>query len=150
MDTKLAENSFRFSNEEKWFEIVMKVDKFPSVNNLYETNRYGARFMRPEVSHMKWMIKEQIIKSDPKKYCDWISPDIPYKVTYNFILKSSLWKRDTDNMIKVMQDGIFESLNVNDARIVEIHGYKSYRNSDHEYLIIRLGRSSYNVFQFNN
>lgn len=149
MNTSLAQNSFRYDNKNRWFELVMKVASFPSVNSLYDTNKWGAKFMRPEVSNMKWMIKEQVMKSDPVKYCPWIREDIAFVITYNFILNHSFWKRDTDNMIKVMQDGIFECLNVNDSRIIELHGYKSFRHSDYEYLIIRVGQSTYDYSQFN-
>lgn len=152
MDTKLALESFTYDNDKMMFEMMMKCVEFPSTNRLYGINsRTKVVYTLPEVARFKCDIKDQIIIADPKKYCDWIVPNANYRIDFSFILKKNFWIRDIDNMIKVVQDAIFECLDVNDSRIIEHHNYKNIRdNSEYEYLIVRLSISDYDYTQFNN
>lgn len=145
----IALSSFRYDNEAKWFEVVLKVDYFTSINSAYCINkRTGAIYLSPDMYRMICEVKDQIVITDPVTQCPWVTPDNLYRVTYNFILKSNFFKRDADNCIKKIQDAVFECLHVNDSRIVELHGYKSFKPGDSEYLILRVSESDYDYMQF--
>ena len=151
METGLAFDSFRYDNEEGWFEIVVKATEFPSVNNTYGINtKTKSIYTLPHVVKFQNEIKDQLILTDPKSRCPWIKGSTSYYVQFTFILNHHFWSRDLDNMIKCTQDCVFSSLNVNDARIVEHHNYKNFKEGDYEYLILRVGVSDYDYNQFNN
>lgn len=152
MDTKLALESFTYDNDKMMFEMMMKCVEFPSTNRLYGINsKTKVIYTLPEVARFKSDIKDQIILTDPKRHCWWITPNANYCVEFSFIIKKNFWTRDIDNMIKVVQDAIFECLDVNDSRIIEHHNYKNIRNnSEFEYLIVRLSISNYDYTQFND
>lgn len=148
MSSSLAINSFRFDNEQHWFEMMLAADQFTSVNSLYGINRRtGAIYMLAAPRHMKETLQDQLTVLDPVSQCPWISPDMVYSVEYNFVLKSEFWKRDIDNMIKVVQDAVFECLHVNDSHIIEVRSRKMLRAGDNEYLILRVGESNFDYMQ---
>lgn len=150
MNSKLAIDSFHFDNDKLFFEIMVKCTEFPSTNRLYGINsKTKVVYTLPHVAQFKSDIRDQIILSDPKKHCWWITNTTTYRVDFSFILKHHFWSRDIDNLVKVTQDAIFECLDVNDSRIVEHHNYKNLReNSEFEYLIARISISGYDFNQF--
>lgn len=144
MNDSIAQNSFKFDNELRKFEVVLKVDYFASVNSMYGINRRtGAVYLQPEAAHTKNQIKDQLTWIDPVKQCPWITPDATYSIEYNFVIKSEFWKRDLDNMIKLSQDAVFECLRVNDSHVLDIKGSKSLRSGEFEYLILKIRHSEH-------
>lgn len=150
MDTSLATESFIHNDEEMWFEMVMKCTKFPSVNSLYGINTTNkVVYTLPNVVNFLNELKDQIILTDPRSECKWLTNDKTYYTKFVFILKDNFWIRDVDNMVKEPQDAIFSSLKINDAKIIENHNFKCYKPSMYEYLIIRVGVSKFDYNQFN-
>lgn len=150
MDVELAINSFRYDNIEGWFEMIVKASEFPSVNNMYGINRKTkAIYTLPHVEKFQGELKDQIIFTDPKKYCPWISEYNVYYIHFTFILNHGFWKRDLDNLLKSPIDVVFQGLGINDARIIEHHNFKTYRPGETEALILRVGLSNYKYNQFN-
>jgi Holliday junction resolvase RusA-like endonuclease len=151
MDTELAFDSFRYDNDEHWFELIVKATAFPSVNQLYGINtRSKTVYLLSHVVKFQGEIKDQIILTDPKSHCPWINNNNVYYINFTFILNHSFWSRDLDNMLKTVQDCVFNSLNVNDSRVIEHHNYKNFKPGDYEYLIMKVGLSNYPYNQFNN
>ena len=150
MDTGLAFDSFQYNNDECWFELIVKATEFPSVNSLYGINTKNRTIYNlPHVIKFQGEIKDQIALTDPKFHCPWITNSAVYYIHFTFILKHYFWSRDLDNMLKSIQDCIFSSLNVNDARIIEHHNFKNFKPGDYEYLIMKVGLSNYPYNQFN-
>lgn len=150
MDVGLALESFRYDNDEGWFEMMVKCTEFVSVNSMYGIN--SARkviFASEGLTRLQNELKDQIVLADPKKHCPWISTQQVYYIHFNYILNHGFWTRDLDNMLKAVQDIIFECLGVNDSRVIEHHNYKNFRAADYEYLIFRVGISLHPYNQFN-
>lgn len=147
MDTGLAITSFKYDNEEMWFEFVLKCTQLVSVNSMYSPGRHGM-FKTPQTVRFENELKDQIILCDPVRHCPWIIPGMMFKVHFNFILKNNFWKRDTSNMVKSPEDVIFRALGINDSRVIEHHDTKSYLPGDYEYLIARISKSNFNPYYF--
>ena len=151
MDIGLALKSFRYDNEECWFEIVVKATEFPSVNNLYGINSRSKNiYVLPHVVKFKGELKDQIILTDPKSYCPWLVNSGVYFFHSTFVLNHKFWGRDLDNLLKIPIDVVFQCLRINDVRIIEHHSFKNFKAGDYEFLILKVGISSYPYNQFNN
>ena len=151
MDVGLAIDSFKYSNEEKWFEVLLKCTKFPSVNSMYGINTgTGAVYKDENTYRFEGELKEQLAYCDPLKYCDWIDSSTSFGWKMNFILKQSFWSRDVSNMVKSPEDVLFRSMGINDARVVEGHMFKSYKPGRWERLIVRIYQSSFKYDFFLN
>ena len=150
MPSNLAENSFRYDNENENLELILEVPYIVSVNSMYGINRRtGAVYLLPECRNMKDWVHEQITIVDPLKYCNWITYDSTYEASYRFIFKSEYWSRDLDNCIKMVQDGIFECLHVNDSKICRLYSEKYLRKSaTNEYIIFKLHKINFNYTEF--
>lgn len=151
MSLDLAVESFKYDNDECWFEMMVKCKEFPSVNNMYGINtRSKVVYTLDHVHYFKMQLKDQIVFTDPKDHCPWIATNQVYYLALIFMLKHGFWRRDLDNMIKSTQDAIFQCLGINDARIIELHNYKNELSSDSpsEYLIIKVGLSNYQYNKF--
>lgn len=150
MNSKIAMESFRFNNDEQWFEMMVKASEFISVNSMYGINKTGQVVFASEgLTKLQNELKDQIALVDPKSKCPWIVSTQVYYIRFNYILSHGFWKRDLDNMLKAVQDIIFTSLGVNDSHVIEHHNFKNYHKGDNEYLIFRIGISSHKYNQFN-
>lgn len=149
MDTTLACESFRYNNEEQWFELILKCTEFPSVNSAHGINtKTNVVYDQPWLVRFKNEIKDQLTIADPRKYCPWITDSSVYYIATKFILNTYFNSRDLDNLQKYMQDRIAEAVFINDARIIEVHQYKAFRPGDYEYGIVRFGISNYDYNEF--
>jgi len=146
MLSDLAVNSFKYDNEKQFFELLIEVPYIASVNSMYGINRRtGAVYLLPEPRRMKEWVHEQVTIVDPISHCPWLDYDSSYDATYRFILKSEYWSRDLDNCIKMVQDGIFECLHLNDSHICRLYGEKYLRSSSqNEHIIFKLQKNNFN------
>jgi hypothetical protein len=69
--------------------------------------------------------------------------DAVFNLTIQFIFKQSFFKRDLDNLMKVVQDAIFRYFKINDSRVIELHTYKSILpNASEEKICVCLSESN--------
>jgi len=148
--SNLSTESFTFNNDKKEFSLVLKADELPSTNQMYGYGRGGYKFLLPHVRDYKASLREQIAMADPLKHCkDWLHDNNVFHLQLQFIIKQSFFKRDLDNFNKATQDAIFEALNINDARIIELSIKKSYKEGTDEYIIINLSQSEFDWQYYN-
>lgn len=118
------------SNE---LNIVLSAKKILSVNSLYNAmivNRGGRNiptiYKSREAKNVESWIGEQIRALDISKNYPWITKDTLFSYSINVIFKNGYLSRDLDNTLKLVQDGIFRALDVNDSHVVQIFAKKSY------------------------
>lgn len=149
MDTGLACESFRYDNDERWFEMMLKCTELVSVNSAHQMNlKQGRVFDAPWTTRFKNELKDQLTLADPRKYCKWLDNGNIFFLAVKYVLKQYYWSRDLDNLHKYTQDCIADACYLNDSRIVEVHIWKDFRPGDYEYMIVKLGVSSYNYNEF--
>lgn len=153
MDIKLKE--YKSDLDKKEILLILDTDYIHSTNNLYSAkiayktkggkkSAYPMIFKNPEVVAYCQRIEEELLTIDFKKEAPWIWETKYFNLTVQFVVKQSFGRRDTDNMLKSMQDSVFRHLGLNDSRIVELHAYKSFLpEAKNEYIKIRLSESTH-------
>jgi Holliday junction resolvase RusA-like endonuclease len=65
-------------------------------------------------------------------------------------MKKSYGRRDLDNLNKLVQDGIFQFLGVNDSRVVSLNIEKYNRSGgSYEFIIVKLTPSKIDINKYN-
>lgn len=142
-------NDYKLENylEPKGLKLMLVWDKLPSVNKMYVRTRTGMTLSN-EVRSFKTNISKQT-KSQLPKRLPFERNDV-FKISIQFILKDRFFMRDTDNMLKMLIDAIFEELGINDSRVVEIDAKKSFRKaSRNEYIKVTIEKSEFDYEFFN-
>lgn len=123
----------------------------PSVNSIYKAKmiyKYGKSIptLYKDATAVKVTeeINEQLKMIDFKGEAPWIfKKDAVFNLTIQFIFKQSFFKRDLDNLMKVVQDAIFRYFKINDSRVIELHTYKSILpNASEEKICVCLSESN--------
>ena len=65
-------------------------------------------------------IKEQVENLKVPINFPWINKNTLFKMTIRVVFRSGIFLRDLDNTIKLVQDGIFRALDINDSHVVSI------------------------------
>lgn len=105
----------------------------PSVNSIYKAKlvyKYGrpvpTLYKDSIATKITEEINEQLRQIDFKEQAPWIfKKEAVFNLTIQFIFKQSFFKRDLDNLMKVVQDAIFRYFKINDSRVIELHTFKS-------------------------
>lgn len=72
-----------------------------------------------------------------------------FKLSLQFVLKTRFFIRDTSNFIKLVEDCIFDEIDINDARNIELECKKSYfPKSDFEFVLVTLEKSEFDYDYF--
>lgn len=149
MDTELSTSSFRYDNDDRWFEMIVECSHIPSVNNQYMFNK-GRVFKAPVLVKFGEELAVQIKRCNPRSVCPWLIPDGVYDLHLNFLMNGNFWKRDTSNCIKSTEDVLFESLGINDNRVLRHFDTKSsIKKSKMEKIIMRVAYSDFDYDYFN-
>ena len=113
--------------------IILSAKKILSVNSLYNAmivNKNGKNFptiyKSREAKNVERWIGEQIKALDIPTNFPWITKDALFSYSINVIFKNGYLSRDLDNTLKLVQDGIFRALDINDSHVVQIFAKKSY------------------------
>jgi len=130
-------------------EFSIMVDKFISVNQAYLNGRAGSKYLSDEAKRMKSQIHHMLSHSRVKD--KKIDVDSLLSVKYGFYIKNGYYKRDLDNMVKLMQDSIFEYFGVNDVFVSKIETYKigiiePFNNKEYLYCCISTIDNSKSLF----
>ena len=105
----------------------------PSVNSIYKAKliyKYGKPvptiYKDSVATKVTEEINEQLRMINFEEQAPWIfKKDAVFNLTIQFIFKQSFFKRDLDNLMKVVQDSIFRYFKINDSRVIELHTFKS-------------------------
>lgn len=106
---------------------ILGAKKIISVNALYKAKitYIGGRqvatiYKSKEAKMTETYIKEQVESLDVPNNYPWINKDTLFRMTIKVVFKSGIFMRDLDNTIKLLQDGIFRALDINDSHVVSI------------------------------
>ena len=121
----------------KSIQFILSVGKkqiIPSVNSLYKARLvynsarkpiaqiYKDTSAKKVISHLE----DQMKMIDFKKQAPWIwEKDAIFDLQIQAIFKQNLFKRDSDNLSKLIQDSIFRHLGLNDSRVITFQISKS-------------------------
>ena len=127
------------------FEYKPFIIKIPVTYILSENKRLGGgrrKHLSEEASNYINEIHTALNAADKEHLLDtyfYLNGDYGLKATYHFVVKGSYYRRDTDNMIKMLQDAVFNWIGINDSLIKDIHAYKFVAPSlDNEMVIVKL------------
>ena len=106
---------------------VLGARKILSVNALYGAKmtwingrQVASIYKTGEAKQTEAYIKEQIERLNVPVNYPWVNSDTLFKVTIKVVFKSGFLMRDLDNTLKLVQDGIFRGLDINDSHVVSI------------------------------
>lgn len=106
---------------------ILGAKKIISVNALYKSRitYVGGRqvatiYKSREAKMTETYIREQVESLGIEKNYPWITKDTLFRMTIKVVFKTGIFMRDLDNTIKLLQDGIFRALGINDSHVVSI------------------------------
>lgn len=104
---------------------ILSVNAIYSSKILYKAGRpISTIYKSGEAKQVEDYIKEQVRLLDIQKNYPWVTKDTLFRLTITVVFKSGILLRDLDNSIKLLQDGIFRALDINDSHVVEIFARK--------------------------
>jgi Holliday junction resolvase RusA-like endonuclease len=131
----------------KPFIVKIPVDYIPS-----ENQRLQGRHLSTMARSFKDSVYNSLCTIDNEEFYkgySWIYDNMSFKLDITFILNTSFWRRDTDNMCKMTIDCLFEWLELNDSSIVSMNATKYYApSSDCEYIILALYQNEINYMSY--
>ena len=105
----------------------MGAKKILSVNSLYGAKLVwaGGRqvatiYKTGEAKQTEAYIREQVERLNVPVNYPWVREETLFKMTIKVVFKSGFLSRDLDNCLKLVQDGIFRALDINDSHVVSI------------------------------
>lgn len=111
--------------------LILEAHKILSVNALYAAKLvYGPRgpiatiYKSGEAKKTESYIGEQVRLLDIPVNYPWVNKNTLFKMDIMVIFSSGYLLRDLDNTLKLIQDGLFRALDINDSHVVEIHAHK--------------------------
>jgi len=133
--------------------IILEVKNVVSVNDAYVPSsmmKGGKRhhFLRLSDAAKKFKNKvtKQLKNLDKKKY-PWFNSKNLYTFTVLVYFNKSPLNRDLDNICKLLQDAVFSFFKVDDARVIDLHLRKNYKNAPKEYIIAEIAPSDRDIFK---
>lgn len=121
------------TEEKHEINMVLSVDKIVSVNAAYSSKVIFVNgkptstiYKTREAKLTEAYIKEQVRLLDIPKNYPWVNDKTLFTYSINVIFKNGFLSKDLDNTIKLVQDGIFRALGINDSHVVKIYAQKSY------------------------
>ena len=111
-------------------QFILSASKILSVNSLYNAKIVGngkksfaTIYKSGEAKKTEAYIKDQVAALG--ELPAWITKDTRFDMVITVIFRSGLLRRDLDNTIKLIQDGIFRAIGVNDSHVMSIKAYKT-------------------------
>jgi hypothetical protein len=127
--------------------MMLKWEKLESVNKMYIRTRTGIA-LSEEARKFKKEVAKQVRVQLPK-VLPFTDKDV-FKLSLHFVLKTRFFIRDTSNFIKIVEDTIFDELDINDARNIVLDCRKSYlKNSPYEFVKATIETSDFDYNYFN-
>lgn len=126
---------------------MLKWEHLESVNRMYIRTKMGIA-LSPEARKFKSEVAKQVRLQLPKPL-PFTNKDV-FKLSLHFILNTRFFIRDTSNFIKIVEDTIFDELDINDARNIELECKKSFiKNSKFEFVKATIEKSTFDYDYFN-
>lgn len=128
-------------------QFVLSASKILSVNSLYnakiiENGRksFATIYKSGQAKKTEAYIKDQVLAMG--ELPSWIGKNTKFDMVITVVFRSGILRRDLDNTIKLIQDGIFRALDINDSHVMSIKAYKTLcPNIPEEKICIQLSES---------
>jgi Holliday junction resolvase RusA-like endonuclease len=123
--------------------------EIPSVNSIYLPRKGGGKYLSPQASEFKNVLQRQLGVLSPEVIENLKAIPL-YHLHIEYVMKKSYGRRDLDNLNKLVQDGIFQFLGVNDSRVVSLNIEKYNRSGgSYEFIIVKLTPSKIDINKYN-
>jgi Holliday junction resolvase RusA-like endonuclease len=123
--------------------------EIPSVNSIYLPRKGGGKYLSPQASEFKNVLQRQLGVLNPEVIENLKAIPL-YHLHIEYVMKKSYGRRDLDNLNKLVQDGIFQFLGVNDSRVVSLNIEKYNRSGgSYEFIIVKLTPSKIDINKYN-
>jgi Holliday junction resolvase RusA-like endonuclease len=113
--------------------LIIGASKILSVNALYSSKLVykmgkpiSTIYKSGEAKRAEKYIKDQVRALNIPVNFPWVNDKTLFSYSINVIFRSGFLLRDLDNTLKLVQDGIFRALDLNDSHVVRIYAQKSY------------------------
>lgn len=127
--------------------VKIPVDYIPS-----ENQRLQGRHLSTTARNFKDSVMRSLYAIDNEEFYkdySWIYDNMSFRMEITFIINTSFWRRDTDNMCKMSIDCLFDWLELNDSAIVSFTATKYYSpSSECEYIILALYQNEINYMSY--
>lgn len=106
--------------------VLIPCMRIPSVNELYLHNsQTGEVFKNPDTVRMIDQMRTFMADHYSLKLFNWLNSMSRVHITYDFILRKSLFRRDLSNMLKCVQDTLTRYIGIDDSQVLSIKARKS-------------------------
>jgi Holliday junction resolvase RusA-like endonuclease len=123
--------------------------EIPSVNSIYLPRKGGGKYLSRQASEFKNVLQRQLGVLNPEVIENLKAIPL-YHLHIEYVMKKSYGRRDLDNLNKLVQDGIFQFLGVNDSRVVSLNIEKYNRSGgSYEFIIVKLTPSKIDINKYN-
>lgn len=147
--------------EHKSLNLVLTIGgKIVSINDLYKARLIyaGGRpkptiYKNPKAKEVASEIFRQLQSVDLSEYIPWLEKTKAYKISIQFVVKTGISRRDTENLGKNIIDTVVRYIrsysgitHFDDSEFLEVYFTKSIiPGAKHEYALINLVESDHNV-----
>lgn len=109
-------------------QLLLPCPRIPSVNELYLFNKTtGEVYKNPEVARTIDQIRTFMADNYSLNYFRGLNRQSRVQISYDFIVKKSVLRRDVSNMIKCIQDIVTRYIGIDDSQVISLYARKSFK-----------------------
>lgn len=119
---------------------TIPLDRIPSVNELYVPDlNNGGFYINPDVARLMDQLRTFMADHYPKSNFSHLNRNSILEMSYDFILRKGIGRRDVSNMLKMTEDTICRYVGVDDSQVVILNCRKSEnRQNIKEYVVVTI------------
>ena len=125
---------------DKHFISIVEVTRVPSVNEALKVGRQGTKtwlYLNPEISNFKKRVTQALQKEGAEEYfAD--KKDKIFTLEILFLLNSNVWRRDTTNLIKYLEEAVRDAIKIDESRNFQGRGRKIETKEEFESILIAI------------
>lgn len=109
-------------------QLLLPTPRIPSVNELYLFNKTtGEVYKNPEVTRVIDQMRTFLADNYSLSYFRFLNRKSIVQISYDFIVRKSVLRRDVSNMIKSVQDIITRYIGIDDSQVISLYARKSFK-----------------------
>lgn len=122
------------------FEIIIPVEKIPSVNSAIKVRKVGNKawtYLSTDIKNLQEEIKQAMLNSNAIEWAKGLNSDYVLYLDLLYVIKKRFWVRDVTNLNKYVEDAIAMAIEFNDAKNLKVNAEKVFNDiDDKEYIVI--------------
>lgn len=122
------------------FEIIIPVEKIPSVNSAIKVRKVGNKawtYLSTDIKNLQEEIKQAMLNSNAINWAKGLNSDYVLYLDLLYVIKKRFWVRDVTNLNKYVEDAIAMAIEFNDAKNLKVNAEKVFNDiDDKEYIVI--------------